>query len=263
MNLIKKTVVLTDESAEGYVSIIRVGNDVGAKIVGKNFRQGMQVGLKVGNSSPTFALLDGETTEITLPDFSFLHNDNIGCVVADGEKLVARGGMGVKLSDVIEHFSKKEEVLVSQPLVATTDEEEEEKEEEEKPLSPEEEEEKLSFLKRLSSPIDGDFYKKIRDQIEELFVIHPKENFLSALIPDSEWIKIYYEKEDYYVVGKLKEYNRTVLIGYGVPSKSNATPPKVALGTSSFLPVEGISPYDGYWLLFQDADSGKIIPTEQ
>ena len=75
MNLIKKTIILTDSDAEGYVSVIRVGTDVGAKIVGANFKKGMYAGLKIGSGETIYAVLDGEKTEITLDNVSFRQND--------------------------------------------------------------------------------------------------------------------------------------------------------------------------------------------
>ena len=277
MNLIKKTVILTDADAEGYVSVIRVGNDVGAKIVGSNFRSGMRAGIRVGNGNPVFAVLTGEKTEIPLLNVTFQQNDSIGCVVADGEKLVARGGSGLRLKDLVAHFEVKEETLVTEPLFAPDAEKDgvEATERDEKPDAPkrddavsEEEtknasadldDEKKSFLERLSASHD-DFYGGIREKLDELFVIHPAESYLNALIPNSSWIKIYYDGDEYYVVGKLNENNRTVLIGYGVPGAKTSTPPKIADEIASYLAVEGIKPYDGYWLIFQDANTGKIVP---
>ncbi len=279
MNLIKKTVILTDADAEGYVSIIRVGNDVGAKIVGGNFKNGMYAGLKIGSGAPIFAVLTGEKTEITLTDVSFQQNDSIGCVITDGEKLVARGGTGIRLKEVVDNFKPAEVTLITEPLVAP-DGEETESNETAETISNEtvstgteptettvaaeitdDEIEKRAFLERLSGG-GGDFYMGIRDKLDELFVINPAEKQLTALIPNSDWIKINYDEEDYYVVGKLRENNKTILIGYGVPGKKTATPPKIADEIASYLSVDGISPYDGYWLIFQNADTGKIVPVQ-
>lgn len=294
MNLIKKTVILTDADAEGYVSVIRVGNDVGAKIVGGGFKEGMFAGLRIGRGKPVFAVLTGNKTEITLDNVSFQQNDTIGCIVTDGDKLIARGGTGMRLKDVTDYFARKndvEETLITEPLLAVTatdtsaeatdegaDEEgivaegesseevteqgAETSDEDAKTAEEgqEDSEERQSFFERLSSGNSGDFYTGIREKLDELFVIYPSAKELNELIPDSEWIRINYDGDDYYVVGKVKENNRTVLIGYGVPGKKNATPPKIADEIASYLSVDGIAPYDGYWLIFQDAGTGKIIP---
>lgn len=286
MNLIKKTIILTDSDAEGYVSVIRVGTDVGAKIVGVNFKKGMYAGLKIGSSETIYAVLDGEKTEITLDNVSFRQNDSIGCVITDGEKLVARGGNGVKAQDVNDHFLNAEKEPEAETIATIelfpdeTDETAKTKTDEtaetDKPTSTEkpehdenssvedknDETKKESLLQKLSINTGGDFYNGIREKLDDLFVIHPSASHLNELIPNSEWIKINYDGDDYYVVGKLKENNRTVLIGYGVPGKKTATPPKIADEIASYLAVDGISPYDGYWLIFQDANTGKIIKAE-
>ena len=257
MNLIKKTIILTDSDAEGYVSVIRVGTDVGAKIVGSNFKKGMYAGLKIGSGETIYAVLDGERTEITLDNVSFRQNDSICCVITDGEKLVARGGNGVKTQEVNDHFA--EASIEAEPETIATIE-----------LFPDETDEtaatetpiRESLLQKLSVNTGGDFYNGIREKLDDLFVIHPSAAHLNELIPKSEWIKINYDGDDYYVVGKLKENNRTVLIGYGVPGKKTATPPKIADEIASYLAVDGIAPYDGYWLIFQDANTGKIIKAE-
>ncbi len=275
MNLIKKTIILTDSDAEGYVSVIRVGTDVGAKIVGANFKKGMYAGLKIGSGETIYAILDGEKTEITLDNVSFRQNDSIGCVVTDGEKLVARGGNGVKTQDVNDHFAEATKELEPETIATIelfpdeTDEtaasataEKPEPVENSSDEEKNEEAERESLLQKLSVNTGGDFYNGIREKLDDLFVIHPSATHLNELIPNSEWIKINYDGDDYYVVGKLKENNRTVLIGYGVPGKKTTTPPKIADEIASYLAVDGISPYDGYWLIFQDANTGKIIKAE-
>lgn len=267
MNLIKKTIILTDSDAEGYVSVIRVGTDVGAKIVGANFKKGMYAGLKIGSGETIFAVLDGEKTEITLDNVSFRQNDSIGCVITDGEKLVARGGNGVRAQDVNDHFAKA--AIEPEPeTIATIELFPDETEETTNPAENSSDEEKNdeaerdALLQKLSINTGGDFYNGIREKLDDLFVIHPSATHLNELIPNSEWIKINYDGDDYYVVGKLKENNRTVLIGYGVPGKKTASPPKIADEIASYLAVDGIAPYDGYWLIFQDANTGKIIKAE-
>lgn len=273
MNLIKKTIILTDSDAEGYVSVIRVGTDVGAKIVGANFKKGMYAGLKIGSGETIFAVLDGEKTEITLDNVSFRQNDSIGCVITDGEKLVARGGNGVKTQDVNDHFAKaaiEPETIATIELFPDETDETAATETAETPNPAEnssdkeknDEAERESLLQKLSINTGGDFYNGIREKLDDLFVIHPSATHLNELIPNSEWIKINYDGDDYYVVGKLKENNRTVLIGYGVPGKKTASPPKIADEIASYLAVDGIAPYDGYWLIFQDANTGKIIKAE-
>ena len=103
-----------------------------------------------------------------------------------------------------------------------------------------------------------DYYVGISDRVDELFVVYPKEERLTEAIPDSEWVKVKYDGEDYYVVGRLSENGKVSYLGYGVPGVENLKPPKVADGIANWFPLPGLDGYDGYWLFFQDADTGKI-----
>ena len=113
------------------------------------------------------------------------------------------------------------------------------------------------MLRRLGEEKTG-YYLGISDRIDELFVVYPAEKGLSEAIPDSEWVKVNYDGEDYYVVGRLKDNGKVRFLGYGVPGKESVKPPKAADGIAQWFPLSGTDGYDGYWLFFQDAETGKI-----
>lgn len=290
MNLIKKTVILAGDKADGYVTVIRVGADTGAKIVGSDFVQGMRAGLKIGGKGTFYFELDGQKTEINLPDTDFRQSDSIGCVVLSGEKLVAKGGISVKVKDVSDHFrltksvtdtdaiseesSETASTLSEAPEQETTEAPERdetaesaetgsdsEKSSEESVENTSSEDGVDTLLDRLGAKDGAEFYNGVREKVEELFIVNPRENTLTEYLPNSEWVKIKYDGEDYYVVGKINENGRTVLLGYGVPGKKEIAPPKIADEIASWLSVpEMTDGYDGYWLIFQDAVTGEIVP---
>ena len=238
MDLIKKTLILTDGSANGYLSVIKVGDDVGIKIVGEKYLAGTFAGVKIGKNEPIFFTLDGQKTEKTL-NIDFCQSDALSCIIADKEKLIARGGNALRLKQIVDHFSNTD----NSPSPPSQKSENDEKEE---------------LLEKLKSTDGAEYYGNIKDNLEELFIVHPREDALCKFFPDSEWVKINYDETDYYVVGKIKEQGRTVLIGYGVPGKKDVAPPKVADSLFTWIPVK-TDLYDGYWVLLQDANSGKII----
>ena len=131
------------------------------------------------------------------------------------------------------------------------------KTEEQKIGNEEDDSEEREMLRRLQIG-KKNYYIEISDKVDELFVVYPKEKILSETIPDSEWVKIKYDGEDYYVVGKLKENNKVKYLGYGVPGVEKVKPPKITDGIANWFPLEGLTGYDGYWLFFQDAETGKI-----
>lgn len=104
-------------------------------------------------------------------------------------------------------------------------------------------------------PKAKNFYQAVRGRLEEIMTINPKEEDLERLIPDSEWVKVRYDGEEYYVVGRMYENNLVTYLGYGVPGVESVRPPKEAEELCDFLPVKnGV----GYWLMFQKADDGSI-----
>lgn len=246
MDLIKKTVALTNGEPIGYLSIIKVGEDIGVKVVGDSFKRGMQAGIKTDNSSFYF-LLDGTKTEKNLPTFDLKQKDVVSCVIADGDTLVAKSGSSMRLKEVKEHFADVEK----------NDASDENGIDDAKEIRDESDKEEL--LVKLSNKDGAEYYVGIKENLDELFIVHPKEENLSKIFPESEWVRINYEEDEYYVVGKIKEQGRIVLIGYGVPGKKHLSPPKVADGLFNWVSVDNMDEYDGYWILFQDANSGKLV----
>lgn len=293
MSLVKKTIVLSNGSPKGYVTLVRVGNEVGVKIVGETFREGMTAVVRIGRE--TFeSPLSGKRTE-TETSVLLAPDSIVGCAVLDGERIVATGGR-IAESDLSDR-KKEEEMKAEIPVVSTepspapspaegerpkeereredpkkeeqniesSEEEEKETNEAESAENAEREDEKgendateeREMLRRIGEGTEN-YYVGISDRVDELFVVYPPETNLSRAIPDSEWVKVRYDGEDYYVVGKLSEEGKVKYLGYGVPGFESLKPPKVADGIANWFPLAGVEGFDGYWLFFQDAETGKI-----
>lgn len=281
MTLIKKTIVLTEGGgARGFATIVRVGRETGVKVVGDDIKKGDKLFIRVDKHTQILTL-DGKRTESALR-LGIENNSDVSCVIISDGRIIAKGGKELRPSELNRILS--EEKVGSQPVTATVNSLDTEPE---KTISEPEttenavnevaenekgeesdasggisesvdNEEQREFIERLSQEKSG-YYIGIRDKVDELFVVYPSEEKLTAAIPDSEWVRINYDNEDYYVVGRLKENGKVAYVGYGVPGKEAIKPPKVAEGIANFLPINGLdSGYDGYWLFFQDADTGKI-----
>ena len=255
MSLVKKTVVLSDRTPKGYLTIVRVGNETGVKIVGETFVEGMKALVKVGRETVAIPLAGKRTDrEIEL----LPENDTpVGCAICDAKGVVAKGG---KLSDwEISTFSEEPPAAE----IEKEEGEEPEKEEQQPEVKPESTEvkpeptEEEEMLRRMGEG-EKDFYVGISDRVDELFVVYPEEKALEEAIPDSEWVKVKYDGDDYYVVGRLSENGKVSYLGYGVPGFENIKPPKVTDGIANWFPMKGMEKYEGYWLFFQDAETGKI-----
>ena len=105
------------------------------------------------------------------------------------------------------------------------------------------------------------FVKRLKPQIDKLFEKNPAETNLEEMIPSSKWVKVEYEDDgDFYVFGLLYEKGEVKYVCYGVPAVYEKDPPKELNGYPIFLPLnsedkEGF----GYWLTYQDAETGEPI----
>lgn len=108
---------------------------------------------------------------------------------------------------------------------------------------------------------DDTFFDGIKEQIQNLFDKYPEEEFLNDIIPNSKWVKIDYEQNgEYYVVGLMYEDDKIKYVCYGVPGMYAPESPKELSGFSQWLPLDSTKPQGfGYWITYQDADSGENI----
>ncbi|MFA6867512.1 MAG: hypothetical protein WCR54_08390 [Clostridia bacterium] len=292
MTLIKKTAVLTNKGAEGYITVVRIGDEVGAKIVGENFDSDMLLGLKIGSSPIYFYRVNNKKTELNL-NCTFHHNDSINCTIIKGDNLVAKAGNKININSIKEYFcippkSQKKttftEILDSEQSLDTQNNFTPKTEIESFTKSNSKKDLKTSnmgkptqdiplkdtnksdsdnlesdFLSRLTSQNSENFYSGIKEKLDELFVIHPADEQLKEAIPDSEWIKIYYDNDDYYVVGKLYDNAKIAYLSYGVPGVKNIAPPKLTKDICQWFQIPNLpSPYEGYYLIFQNAKNGEV-----
>ena len=241
--MIKKTLVLTGDKPMGYITVVRVGNEVGAKIVGETFTSEMKAYIKIGENAQT-ELLVGKKTELSL-HIPMENADDVRCAVARGEEIVATGGNALSKKET-DAFLKESEIIIPKDEEKEPKQEEtrvenftEPTKEEEKPAMETEKKESSSsaeaeLLSGLRTDTNG-YYIGISDKVDELFVVYPAEKNLQELIPDSEWVKVQYEEDGYYVIGRLKDEGKVKYMGYGVPGVENVRPPKVADGIANWF----------------------------
>ena len=103
-------------------------------------------------------------------------------------------------------------------------------------------------------------FNTVRAELDEIFFKFPEEQTLKNHFKESRWARIYYSSDKYYVVGVIYEEGQEKYICYGVPAKYSKTPPKELNGYCSFIPLSVFDLFGaGYWIMFQDADSGKCV----
>ena len=101
---------------------------------------------------------------------------------------------------------------------------------------------------------EGRFFDKISDKIEKLFSENEKDEEMSALIPDSRWVRVR-TGDGWYVVGIVGE--PAEFICYGIPGDDPSDPPEEDESCRQWLEVEKGG--RGYWMMYQSAESGETL----
>lgn len=101
----------------------------------------------------------------------------------------------------------------------------------------------------------GDFYSRMEGDIKRIFANYPSEPALENAMEGSRFARITYGENKFYVFGVLKVEGKPRYICYGVPAKSDKTPPPSLKDCASFVPTES----GGYWLTYQDASTGVSV----
>lgn len=302
--LIKKTIVLTDGvNAIGHLSIIRVGNETGAKLTLAKPYDGLQLAIKMGNKAQENYMISGLKNEYVLKGM-VEPNDQIGVKILGENGMVASGGIREIVSEKMPYFeeniAQSENAKTSnieqpktdnrEPIIAenekeigeiqepkeveNTDQEQaeivQEKVVESAKSNPDtvqdetlkveqKEEDKSSPIITPFKSIKGEnFYRNVKGKLNEIMTVNPREKKLEELIPDSKWVRVYYDKGEYYVVGILTEDGEVTFLAYGVPGVKRVKPPKDAEELCDFVEVES-SIGEGYWIMFQNAKNGEIV----
>ena len=309
--LIKKTVVLTSDVAIGYITLVRVGDSVGIKVVLNSEPKGkLYLGLRVGGKPQLNEEITSRRTEKEVKvDLAAM--DDLGAVLIDASgATVATGGKkeAVNTEKITEAFSLTEGAEAESDVTQTAQETDKVSEEAGETLSVgeasaptygasaaedsetvestvsevtdtgiretetvmEEKEETPASAPRTAKGFERgnilpfsanrgeNFCRNIRSRLEEIMTANPREEELEKLIPESKWVKVFYDDEEYYVVGILSEAGEVTFLAYGVPGIEGIKPPKEAEELCDFLAIPG-TVGEGYWLMFQNAKNGDIM----
>lgn len=277
--LIKKTIVLSDGvNAVGHLSLVRVGSETGAKITLTKSYDGAHLAIKLGSKEQENHKITGLKTEFKLIN-NVEPNDKIGVLILGENGVLASGGIkeivSLKLpkEDVdkvlenapLEQPKIEETAPIIEEIEQETASEEvaeeivEEADAEIEEVDLEREEVKVEPVISPFRSIKGEnFYRSIKGKLNEIMTANPRERKLEELIPDSKWVRVYYDKGEYYVVGVLTEDGEVTFLAYGVPGVKSVKPPKDAEELCDFVEVES-SIGDGYWVMFQNAKNGEIM----
>lgn len=103
------------------------------------------------------------------------------------------------------------------------------------------------------------YFLKIKDKLFSLLNTHEKFADLDEIFENSNFVKIPYDDTRFYIVGVIKEKEDLKYLCYGVKGTYD-NPPKELDGYCRFIPKNCYElTSDGYYLIFQDSKSGKIV----
>lgn len=125
---------------------------------------------------------------------------------------------------------------------------------------PEENSQQVAQRKKVSKTKTAEpFYKKIENNLNQLFDAHEKDEELTLLIPSSKWVRVPIEGDGYYVVGVIENDGVPDIICYGVPDKDDSNPPQNSSDCRQWMEIEKGG--RGYWMMYQSAVSGETLTT--
>ena len=123
---------------------------------------------------------------------------------------------------------------------------------------------RFASAEKLAEDAQPCYYDKVKNELAALFGRYPAEEELAECIPFSKWAKVTFSRNKYYTVGVISDEHKAKYICYGVPAEHRGDPPEALKGLCSFLPL---SVFDlngkGYWMMFQDAETGQCIKIAQ
>ncbi len=99
----------------------------------------------------------------------------------------------------------------------------------------------------------------MKGEIEKVLSTYPKEDALESTVENSRWVRITYGGNKFYVFGVIYSGEKPHYICYGVPATDSYRPPESLQGLASFIPSSPTEREKGYWVMYQDADTGASV----
>lgn len=105
------------------------------------------------------------------------------------------------------------------------------------------------------------FLTSIKEQLDEMFKEYPLDEQIMNIIPNSKIIKVTDAEDTNYILGIMYEDEEIKYLVYGVPARYNSPAPKELGNDYQWLPLDPEDALsDGYYLIYQDASNGKVVP---
>lgn len=101
------------------------------------------------------------------------------------------------------------------------------------------------------------YYYEVKEKIDAAFGKYPRDNSLLAAFPRSEWVKTEGALLGVVYQGGVPRYLCVAAAG-----RSDGAPPQAMKEHAVFVPKDAFSETEGFWVVFQDADTGEYVETK-
>ena len=103
------------------------------------------------------------------------------------------------------------------------------------------------------------YYQTVREKLDKILDSYERDYSLCSLIPNSNFVKINYDKDRFYSVGIVYELGAIKYVCYAVMGNYLSSPPELS-SYCEFIPLSPYNPLkDGYYVIFQNAQTGEIV----
>lgn len=103
------------------------------------------------------------------------------------------------------------------------------------------------------------YYQSVKPQLEEILSSHAKDEELKSIIKNGEFVKINYDNERHYTIGKITQNGEVCYLCYAIKNQYGNAPEELSR-FCSFMPLSPYSPLgEGYYVMFQRADNGELV----
>ena len=110
---------------------------------------------------------------------------------------------------------------------------------------------------------DG-YYRAVKEEIDNLFKLYPKDKTLDGVFSCSEWVRIKgTAKKPLYLVGVIYVENQAKYICYALASEDKTQPPEEIKNVCTFVPSTPFKETEGFFVIFQSASTGECIKPER
>lgn len=111
---------------------------------------------------------------------------------------------------------------------------------------------------------NGDeYYRSVKDELDELFKKYEKDETLKSTFPCSEWVKIKEPDKAEYLVGVIYEEAAPLYICYAFPAADKDDPPEEIAETCAFVPISPFGGAKGCFVIFQSTATGECVKLKE